>query len=236
MKDYCIKKGYKINKINLTNDDFNKNKYWNNNRIRSSQIFQFQVYKYLNEYIKRNHINKLMDVGCGIGSKLCYIHENNPNIEIIGIDQQNPIEYCNSTYDFGEWIYDDFENPRKIDNIKSELIVCCDVIEHIEDPDLLLSYIKMRLEKNGTLILSTPERDKLRGLNNNNPTNKFHIREWNSNELIEYLNSEGFEIVDQFLQLPLKLGLNRFTLNFIYKRLFKLKPLKYNQLIVARIR
>lgn len=234
MKDYCIKEGYSINEFNLTNDNLNKTKYWNKKRILSSQVFQFHVYKFLNGYIKKNKINRLIDIGCGIGSKLKYINKYNPSIEIIGIDQEDPIEYCNRTYDFGKWISDDFENPRQFENIKSKLIVCCDVIEHMNDPDLLLAYIKMKLEKDGIAVISTPERDKLRGVNNNNPDNKFHIREWNSNEFRKYMISHDFEIVDHFFQLPLKLGINLFSLNFLFKRVFKLKPLKYNQIIVVK--
>ena len=235
MDNYFIKKGYQINKINLTNDKFNQTKYWNKNRKLSSQIFQFPVYEFLDSYIKKNQITSLIDVGCGIGNKLAYIYNSNPNLKIIGIDQKDPIDFCREKYNFGDWIIDDFESKMPNLNLKAQIVVCCDVIEHIVNPDLLLDYLKQRIEKNGRIIISTPERDRLRGKKNLNSPNKFHVREWNYYELEEYLKYKGFKIVNHFLQYPIKFGINSFTLNFFLKRVLKLKPLRYNQVVVLKL-
>ena len=235
MDNYFIKKDYQINQINLTNDKFNEIKYWNKNRKLSSKIFQFPVYKFLDSYIKENQITTLIDVGCGIGNKLVYINNSNPNLKIIGIDQKDPIDFCRENYNFGEWIVDDFESKRANLNLKAQLVVCCDVIEHIQNPDLLIDYLKERVKKNGRIILSTPERDRLRGNKNLNSPNKFHVREWNYNELEEYLKHRGFKIINHFVQYPLKFGINFYTLNFFLKRVLKFKPLRYNQLIVLKL-
>ena len=105
---------------------------------------------------------------------------------------------------------DDFESPGLSKEIKSELVVCCDVIEHLVNPDLLLTYIKDRMDVNGIAVISTPERDRLRGKGSNSSPNKYHIREWNFKEFAQYLENRDFEIINHFVQFPLKFGLNQF--------------------------
>jgi len=220
----------------MTNDKVNHKKYWDKNRVLSSEVFQFPVYQFLSNYIKKNKIKTLIDLGCGIGSKLSYVNFHNPSTEIIGIDQDDPISYCKKTYAFGKWLVDDFENPLLIKELKAELLICCDVIEHLEDPDVLLDYIKSMLKKDGTAIISTPERDRLRGVNCTHSPNKFHIREWSYDEFEIYLQSHGFEILKHFNQFPAKIGLNRFFFSVLFKRLLKLKPLKYNQVVMLKLK
>lgn len=232
MKKYYIKEGYKINQINMTNDKVNDKKYWDKNRFLSSKVYQFPVYQFLSDFIRKNKIKTLIDIGCGLGSKLNYVYHNNPNTEIIGIDQSDPIEYCKRTYSFGKWIVDDFDKPILTKELKAELIVCCDVIEHIEDPDVLLRYIKSMLIKDGIAVISTPERDRLRGINCSYSPNKFHIREWNYKEFENYLQSHGFQILDHFNQFPTKIGFNRFFFGVLFKRLLRFKSIKYNQVVV----
>ncbi|MDC1081230.1 methyltransferase domain-containing protein [Flavobacteriaceae bacterium] len=236
MKQFFIKEGYKINYVNMTNDKVNDKRYWDKNRVLSSSVFQFPVYKFLSNYIKKNKIKTLIDVGCGIGSKLTHVNKHNPNLEIVGIDQADPIEYCEKAYAFGKWLVDDFEKPVLTKKLKAELLVCCDVIEHMEDPDVLLGYIKLMLKKDGIALISTPERDRLRGVDCNHSPNKFHIREWNYYEFETYLKSHGFEILDHFNQFPTKIGMNRFFFIVLVKRLLKFKPLKYNQVVILKLK
>jgi SAM-dependent methyltransferase len=236
MDRYFIKKDYKINEINITNDQVSDTNYWNEQRNLAAEVYQFPVYQFLSKYIKENNMERVMDIGCGVGRKLVHINKGDPRLEIIGIDQEDPIEYCKSTYSFGVWYSDDFENSHLSQDIKSKLIISSDVIEHLKNPNLLLDYIKSKLEGNGIVILSTPERDSLRGVDCNYSPNKHHIREWNYTEFEKYLESQGFEILDHFLQYPIKMKWNRIFFNEIIRRVVMFKPLKYNQVVVARIK
>jgi 2-polyprenyl-3-methyl-5-hydroxy-6-metoxy-1,4-benzoquinol methylase len=105
-----------------------------------------------------------MDIGCGVASKLAYLHEQQTDLNFVGIDQPNPIDYCNSVHNFGTWITDNFENPSGILKTVAtpDLIVCSDVIEHLQDPNILLKYIKDAAKPETLIILSTPNRDRLR--------------------------------------------------------------------------
>lgn len=236
MANYCIKEGYQINETNITNDRVSKTDYWSDSRKPSADVYQFPVYKFVSEYIKERKITRLIDIGCGVANKLAYVNSQNPGLEIVGIDQDGPIDFCKKNYDFGRWFADDFENSSLNEDIKSELILSSDVIEHLVDPDLLLKYIKQRLAKGGVVILSTPDRDSARGLSCNHSPNEHHIREWNFTEFSEYLDRSGFEVIDHFLQYPIRFKLGKIFYDEIIKRILTLKPLKYNQLIVAKLK
>lgn len=234
--DFYIKDNYKINTLNITNDEVSSSNYWDSNRILAAEVYQFPVYKFLSKFIRKNNIKSIIDVGCGVARKLKYLHRKNPGVKIIGIDQKDPIKYCNEEYDFGEWYSDDFEETQLDHEIKSRLVVSVDVIEHLVNPDLLLDYIKKKLDDNGYILISTPERDLLWGEDCDYSPNKYHVREWNYNELESYLESRGFEIVDHFLQYPVKISLNKFFYKEMVLRAKKNKPLKYNQVVIARLR
>ena len=163
MSDYFIKNGYRINEENITNDNVSDDKYWNKQRILAAEVYQHPVYQFLSKYVRKNNIRSIIDVGCGVGKKLAYVHAQNPSVEIIGIDQEDPIRYCEATYEFGEWYVDDFEQSSLSSDIKAEIVICSDVIEHLINPTVLLNYIKDLLKQDGVAILSTPERDSLRG-------------------------------------------------------------------------
>lgn len=235
MNNYYIKDGYTENTVAYTMDIVSGENYWNRMRIKSSEVYQFYVYKYANLLISNYHIKNIIDVGCGAAKKLEYIHKLNAKLNIIGVDQKCSIDYCKRNYTFGTWVKDHFEQPTPtIGDLSAEFIICSDVIEHIEKPDTLLNYIKRRMSSDGLLLLSTPDRDLLRGKDCMRSENKYHIREWNFTEIESYLESCGFEIIEHFHQYPVKFSLNRIFFNEIIKRFFSGKALKYNQVLLLR--
>jgi 2-polyprenyl-3-methyl-5-hydroxy-6-metoxy-1,4-benzoquinol methylase len=209
-KTYSLKEGYIPNQQLETMDEISQKVYWKKETIYSASFHQFYVYKYLVSLIRQQQPKTIIDVGCGVGVKLAYVHYQVPAVEIIGIDQKSAIEYCQKHYDFGTWQNDDFENPRQdLEEVKADLVVCADVIEHVLDPDKLLAYLKNKMTNNGYLLISTPERDKLRGEGCNYSPNKHHIREWNKSEFLTYLEQSGLVVISYYLEYPIKIGWNR---------------------------
>jgi len=125
-------------------------------------------------------------------------------------------------------VADDFEHPTYSSETQYDLIVCSDVIEHMEDPDMLLSYIKKFAHKDGTILFSTPERDVLRGKDNMHSPNRDHIREWNKEEFTRYLTSRGFTILGT--RLLRDIG---FNFSKSYKPMFSWVPFLPGLLIVT---
>jgi hypothetical protein len=164
------------------------------------------------------------------------LHQRHSGVCFIGIDQESAIERCKTEHEFGAWYADDFDNPRSdVEIPPGGLVICADVLEHLEDPDSLLQYLKDRVLPSGMILLSTPDRDALRGIECFDCPNAFHVREWNSPELVEYLSSRGFEIQAHFHQLPVGIGVNWITYNEVVRRLLRKQRLRYNQVCLMRV-
>jgi 2-polyprenyl-3-methyl-5-hydroxy-6-metoxy-1,4-benzoquinol methylase len=234
MENYFIKDGYKINPLNVTSDSVSGGNYWNKQRLIAAEYYQEPVYRFASEFIKKRGISTMIDVGCGVGVKLSQVVNDNPNLLVCGVDQEHPIEFCKKNHKFGEWLVDDFERP-KYTGRTYDLILCSDVIEHVVDPDRLLSYLHSLMNKNSYLIISTPDRDAFRGVNCFRSPNIHHIREWNQQEFREYITSRGFSVEEHFLQYPVKMKIGSIFYKEIIKRAVLFKPLKYNQVLVAKV-
>ena len=96
-----------------------------------------------------------------------------------------------------------------------------------------MSEIIKYLKKDGYLIISTPERELLRGKNNLAP-GKYHVREWNKEEFTNFLNSfKIFKILDNDILLAYKFGFNKIAINELKNRFLR-EPLKYNQIYLLQ--
>lgn len=235
--DYFIKDGYVANEALLTPDHESNGVYWNEKRLHSASYYQFGVYRLASKLIRERGVRRLVDVGCGCGAKLAWVHARNPEVEIFGIDQEHAVAHCRSEFDFGQWLVDDFEHPGEATrDVRGDLVICSDVIEHMQSPDLLLDYLKLRLADGGAILLSTPDRDLLRGVDCNNCPNAFHIREWNFEELELYLEDRGFEILEHVRQMPVRAGFSQTFYREVIQRALSRKPLRYNQVCLIRPR
>lgn len=234
-KTYFIKDGYRPNTSAVTREGGEEEFYWTASRLKMSYRYQFPVYRLASQLMKENGFHSVVDVGCGVATKLAELHKWHPAAEIVGIDQPHAIAFCQQHWNFGTWIADDFENPAtEHDSVRADLVICADVVEHLEDPDILLAYLKKRVTERGLIAMSTPERDLLRGVDCDYSPNPYHVREWNASEFARYLESSGFEIVSSQLQLPVRPGFDRTTKSEILTRWIRGKPLRYNQVVVLR--
>ena len=195
--NFGINKNYVINELNVTNDLVTEGKYWNANRIRMARSYQYPVYTKAAKLIREKGAQSIIDVGCGVGIKLVRLNKLFPQLDIVGIDQPHPIEFCKTHHRFGRWISDDLEASNLSSDVKGDLIICSDVIEHLVNPTLLLDYLKNLMNDQSILILSTPERVLLHGADIMHSPNKHHIREWRASELKSYIEAQGFEIINK---------------------------------------
>ena len=233
---YFIKSNYTPNRCALTSDSVSGCEYWNKNWIYSSHFYQYYVYQYALNIIKKTVARSVIDIGCGVGTKLSLLHRHFPTLDYVGIDQHNPIDYCKANYKFGTWYADDFNNPDPaLGKLTADLVICSDVIEHLEEPNILLRYLKSKAAPNSYILLSTPERDILQGKNCTDCPNKHHVREWNFQELNNYLTHNGFTILEHFLQYPVRFAFNGIFLREIVKRVLQFKSAKYNQVCLLRV-
>jgi 2-polyprenyl-3-methyl-5-hydroxy-6-metoxy-1,4-benzoquinol methylase len=100
--------------------------------------------------------------------------------DITGIDEPQTIAWCKQHHDFGNWYVDNLEDP-KVDLARTfDLIILADVIEHLVKPNKILAVIKRFAFRDTLILVSTPERDVVRGKKDMGPPqNPLHAREWN---------------------------------------------------------
>lgn len=200
MDNYFIKSGYKNNSVKTFNDDGIEN-YWNDTRLETSKQFQFDVYRLAKEMYVNEELKSVLDVGAGPGTKMNMFFNDSGDAHIIDQPSVQPIanRICpNATFHDMNLDKTDFSLNRTFD-----MIICADVIEHLDNPDNLLDLIKRHMGENSILIMSTPERDTRRGVNNQQSPNDEHVREWNKDEFKNYIESKGF-LVRRHINIPIK--------------------------------
>lgn len=235
-KKYFIKDGYEARDINVTLDDNREEVYWTDEAINLNSYFQWSVYTSAVKIIKKNKLKKVVDIGCGAAKKLDLLIKPCAE-ETIGIDQKNVIDFCNKKYNGISFLDDNFESPKQQDLGNVDLIISSDVIEHISDPDILLNYIKSIASSNTTIIISTPERDLLRGKDCMKSDKPEHVREWNKEEFAKYIEHSGFDIVSHQILPFMKFNLFSKECRF-YRKIVRKKSGTVNtcQMVICKIK
>lgn len=155
-------------------------------------VFQPDVYSLALLLADLTGAHGIVDVGCGYADKLAAIHAQRPDLNLTGVDFGVNIDHCRQQYDWGTWVDLDLERSQPIPALR-QIVVCSDVIEHLADPAALLETLR----DCGALaiLISTPARDLLYGrVHAGPPQNPCHVREWNPDELREYLKSCGLNV------------------------------------------
>jgi len=146
-------------------------------------------YVYVSKFAKDKFV---LDFGCGHGYGTNYLAQVAK--KIIGVDlNSNYIRYAKKRYQSRNLQYS-ISNQKETNLQKSsfDLIVCYEVIEHVENIHQVLQTIKSLLKPDGIFIASTPNK-KLSFQNHGNPVNPFHIKEYTKDEfqtlLLQYFNN-----------------------------------------------
>ncbi|MDP7323689.1 MAG: class I SAM-dependent methyltransferase [Candidatus Woesearchaeota archaeon] len=116
------------------------------------------LYKVLKGMHKQ--FDKTLDFGCGVGANLSMLRKISKNV--IGIDySQKAIDYCaNRGYDHAVRMSGD---NLEFEENSFDLVLCSDVLEHIEDDKTALKEIARVLKPGGILLFTVPAHNYLWG-------------------------------------------------------------------------
>lgn len=161
---------------------------------REGIVYQPDVYAEAARLAREHGLGRVIDVGCGDGRKLAALH---PEFELVGIDYGENLEACRARYDFGTWVSHDLETsdelPVPAAQLRGSVVVAADVIEHLVQPQRLLAQLRAAQRVAGVVVLSTPERELVRGRGHLGPPgNPAHVREWTLPEFARLLRDAGF--------------------------------------------
>lgn len=159
----------------------------------SSITFQPEIYPVAEKLLLASGRRRIIDIGCGNGSKLVASVADTK----IGIDFGSNIDFCNKAWgERGKWLVADLETPLDPAFLAgigpSDVIICSDVIEHLNSPLHLLISLRTCFEQGALIITSTPDRDLVRGkADKGPPANDAHVREWAIDEYAAMLAMHG---------------------------------------------
>ncbi len=146
------------------------------------------IKSYVEEINKKIKGKRVLDIGCCASTsqnllKRHMLYERSAK-EIIGIDcNKDLIEEAKTRLGYTIY-YCDLTNQSDVENIieqfgRFDTIICTDVIEHISNLGIFLDNIKLMLNDNGALYLTTPNMRSPRWMdmciNNKYKVNKDHI-------------------------------------------------------------
>lgn len=175
---FCIKKGYHHTSSVIDFDDTSNTDEW-----------QKEVYLLAKNILKEKNYQSVIDVGCGSAYKLIHYLGS---YKTTGIEVEATYKWLTQNYPQRDWLPFDKIDPA---TLEADLIICSDVIEHINNPDILIKFIAEIKSKQ--IIFSTPERNAVAGINDYGPPeNASHFREWNEDEFKNYI-SKYFVIDEQ---------------------------------------
>jgi 2-polyprenyl-3-methyl-5-hydroxy-6-metoxy-1,4-benzoquinol methylase len=167
---YGIKRGYIHRAVVVPHDDRGL-----------KDTFQKEVYEKAAALMAEHQWHTIVDMGCGSGYKSAkYLGQ----YEVTGVDFSPAIDQARLDYPAYEWINAADFVPE---HHGADLIICADVIEHVEDPD---AFMKQLISIPGwkCLMISTPERNQRRGRwHFGPPPNPAHYREWSMRELKNFV-------------------------------------------------
>lgn len=191
MKHYSIKEGYAARPVALTLEG-NAGDYWTPGRIKTAAVFQYDVYLRAAELLKGRPAGKraVCDVGSGYPTKSAELLAPVAD-EVMVMDQHTLRERVAADFPGLQFRAVDLEAPDMPPPYgRFDVVVCADVIEHLLDPDRCLAFLKRITKSGGHIVISTPERDVIRGKDCMTSPKPEHVREWNMPELAAYLKSQ----------------------------------------------
>lgn len=205
---FCIKAGYRHNPAQSYGRE-QDTAFWSPERLADATAYQRPVYELCRDLLRQHAGRSVLDVGSGPGTKLAELVApicrdlvliDHPSLRAL-VERQLP----DARFVAADLDALDVELGRRFD-----LIVCADVLEHLAHPDACARFIRDHLAEGGRAVLSTPERDYLRGRDCMHSPHPDHVREWNAAEFRAFLESCGLVVEQQRLMphVPLR-GLER---------------------------
>ena len=137
--------------------------------------------------IKNLNFNSVMDIGCGEGSFLKELFFLRQGIDVIGIDiSSNAISLAKKKISNG--IFKVLNAEKEIIDLKADLVVCCDVIEHIVNDQFVIN--NLAYASNRYILIST-----LQGQMRDIEKDVGHVRNYSKEDLFNKFKNAGISIV-----------------------------------------
>ncbi|AEG61042.1 class I SAM-dependent methyltransferase [Desulforamulus ruminis] len=142
------------------------------------------ISKLLNLYLSPDM--KILDAGCGAGGNMVFLEKYG---SVMGIDiSPEMVEHCKK---IGLMARRESVTRLSFEDQSFDLVLCLDVLEHLENDQKALEELKRVLRPGGLLLITVPSFSWLWG--RHDELNQ-HYRRYDSGELQQILQSAGFQV------------------------------------------
>ena len=157
------------------------------NRLNPATLIRTKI---IANAIKDRRYKKILDLGCGTGELLEYLHSNFPEKELYGTDiSKKALELLEEKKITKGTFVADLEKVIKLKGIY-DVIVCSEVIEHLKNWENAISAIKGCVNKEGLVIITTQS-----GKIYPHHIQLGHIQHFEPEDIAKELKKAGFYIV-----------------------------------------
>ena len=120
----------------------------------------WHIKKELKKWSSENPEAAVLDAGSGFGQYVYYMGRKHPNWKIKAVDvKAEQIDDCNNFFDkicFNNVHFEVGDLTKLSFEEQFDLVICVDVMEHIEEDELVLKNYFKALKPGGMLLISTP--------------------------------------------------------------------------------
>lgn len=177
------------------NPNINTKTYWNTRYIdREAYEVETGSDRFIKaiEYI--NDGDRVLDIGCGIGTFTSLVKDKMPNCDVWGVDiSSRAIEQNVKKHKEIDYRQYKIGSKRPFPDNCFDFVFSGEVLEHLDDPKDLFIDAFNALKSGGIFLLSTPNGGSIK-------TDE-HVWEFNQDDIEDLYFSNGFSSVD-FIYLP----------------------------------
>lgn len=143
------------------NENINTKEYWDK-RYKDRQSYEDETghARFENALERITANQKVLDIGCGVGTFCKMVKDKYPSCIVCGIDiSERAIEENKKVMPEIEWIAGKLEDS-KLDS-DFDLVFSGETLEHLDDPEVLFEIAYRALKVGGELIITTPKNDMI---------------------------------------------------------------------------
>ncbi len=160
------------------------------NRVESTHWW-WEGRRYLITLLKDTNPKKILDVGCGTGETLMYLHTLFPKAELFGIDtSSDAVSYSHKRGQKNVVIGNAISLPYSPNTFDTVLFL--DVLEHIKDEKKALLEARRVLKPTGTILITSPA---LPFLWSDHDKNQGHFRRYTKKDLLKLSDETKLKVL-----------------------------------------
>ncbi len=171
-------------------------------------------------------VTTALEIGCGNGATLRMLQQSGRIERSIGIELHAAMAREAGKYLDEVFLGEAEEQIDKVQNGQIDLMLCLDVLEHMEDPWAFLAKAAPKIKKGGNLIASIPNmrtavviskllfRGKFEYHNGAGIMDRTHLRYFTRSSALALMNQKPFE-VEKVMPTPNAAGSKSQVVNFL---------------------